>query len=197
MHSVLAVRAYEATRRNLVKYVLPVSAGPLHLDQARNDQVRAFLDESDAEWLWLVDSDMGFKEDTLSRLVDAADPEARPVLGALCAAEQVIHDDDGMGGWRMETVYTTLDDQMQPSTVAPDGLQRVGGTGAACLLIHRSTLVAVRSEFGSHWFTCLYQAEGDRWGEDTSFCVRLREIGVPVHVDAGIKTSHHKSVWLT
>ncbi len=66
-------------------------------------------------------------------------------------------------------------------------LYRVDGTGAACLLIHRSALEMVKSD----WFSTV----GDL-GEDLSFCRRLADHDIPVYVHTGIKASHHKSVWL-
>ncbi len=69
------------------------------LAQARNTAIRDFLADSTATWLWWVDTDMGFAPDTVDRLVEAADPAERPIMGALCFANREV-DNDGMGGRR-------------------------------------------------------------------------------------------------
>jgi len=60
--------------------------GTTNVAHGRNQIVRIFLDESPADWLWFVDTDMEFEPDTLDRLIEAADPAERPIMGALCYA---------------------------------------------------------------------------------------------------------------
>jgi hypothetical protein len=50
----------------------------------RNTLAAFMCDQSEAEWLLMVDSDMGFSGDTLEQLIAVADPTERPVVGALC-----------------------------------------------------------------------------------------------------------------
>ena len=52
----------------------------------RNEVAEKFLDATDCEWLWMVDSDMGFGPTTVDDLISAADPDSRPVVGGLCFA---------------------------------------------------------------------------------------------------------------
>lgn len=128
-----------------------------------------------------------------------ADKDERPVVGALSVA--VTDDlDDGNGGHVVQTgpnVYTWDEDGhrfMQPDKV-PEGLVRVDATGAACLLVHRNVFEAVDADFGPHWFDPLPKAR-QPMGEDIAFFWRLMYMGVPVHVDTALTTTHHKSVWL-
>jgi hypothetical protein len=60
---------------------LPVQSGP-RISEARNLLVRRFL-AGYGKWLFMVDTDMVFAPDAISRLVAAADPAGRPVVGAL------------------------------------------------------------------------------------------------------------------
>lgn len=53
-------------------YHLPIESGA-NIVTARNRIVRVFLENTDAEWLWMVDSDMTFEMDTLDRLLEVAD----------------------------------------------------------------------------------------------------------------------------
>ena len=166
---------------------------------SRNKLAKVLLDEAAADWLLMIDSDMGFGHDLLERLMAAADAETRPVVGALCFARKR----DGaasFGGLRFRatpTLYSFVDDGDRPGFLPmfdypPDQLVPVAATGAACVLIHRSALVKVREAHGDVWFDEITHPSGVRFSEDLSFCVRLAAADVPIHVHTGIKTTHDK-----
>jgi GT2 family glycosyltransferase len=182
MLSVLAL-----IQRNEPRYLdsyLMVRSGPM-ITMTRNIMARRYL-EGDCDWLWMVDSDIDFAPDTLDRLLGAADPVEHPIVGAS---------------------YLVLNDELQPVRGAyaipelgkpavqvdlePDTVAEVDATGTGCLLIHRSVL----EETGPFPFaqvitrTCEYS-------EDLSFCIRVRELGFPVHVATGILVGHTKPVRL-
>lgn len=172
--------------------------------QIRNYAARLFLDKTDHEWLLFIDTDMGFAADSAHRLLEAADPADRPVVGALCfALMEAAY--DGMGGWRRTIVPTmykmgTTDETDEPSfcyygDYEDDTVTPVAGTGAAFILIHRSALEKVRADFGDHWFDMLYDRAGDIVGEDIAFCGRLLKVGIIPQVHTGVKTTHHKEIW--
>ena len=176
------------------------SAG--QLAEARNRAVAHFLADGRAPWLFWTDTDMGFAPDTLERLLAAADAEERPVVGALCFASQEV-EPDGMGGWRAQATATIFDwiregdlegfaaraDYEPVSPLACDA------TGMACTLIHRSALERIGRDWGPVWYDRIAAREGSV-GEDLSFCMRLRDAGVPLHVHTGIRTTHLKRLWL-
>lgn len=176
------------------------------LPEGRNQVVEAFLDATEAEWLWFVDTDMGFAPDTVERLVATADRRERPVVGGLAFG----HRREGRTDLRAErysiapTMYQWV--ELPDGEVGfralpdwePDSVVQVGATGAACLLIHRTALEAVRARYGPAWFNLAEHPGGGPGGrarsfsEDLSFCIRLAAVGVPVHVDTAVKTTHHK-----
>jgi hypothetical protein len=189
--------------------------GTGELVEGRNKIVQEFLDQGTADWLWMVDTDMGFQPDTVERLLAAADPVERPVVGALCFSQREIRP-DGMGGWATLATPTIFD-------WAHDGDQRgfavrwdypkdvvtaCDGTGMACVLIHRSVLESIRDQVtptpsgdlapaGPVWFNRLpNHSTGQLIGEDLSFCVRARALDIPIFVHTGVPTTHHKPVWV-
>jgi GT2 family glycosyltransferase len=187
------------------------SAGPLMmrcgtggLVDARNKAMKHFLDEASEEWLWFIDTDMGFQPDTVDRLIEAADPDHRPVVGALCFGLKQ-GDPDGYGGYEtapFPTVYAWEqgpDGQVgfRAATDYPrNSVVRVAGTGAACLLIHRSAAEKVRAEHGDCWFDPVRYPDGRLVSEDLSWCYRLAGLQIPVHVHTGVRTTHAKTVWV-
>lgn len=175
---------------------------------ARNEAVARFLEDQAAEWLFWIDTDMGFSADAIDRLIDVADPEERPIVGGLCFAQKQL-DPDGMGGWRSAVVPTIYDWTTKEETgetgflsvpeYPTDSLVKCAGTGAACILIHRSVFerIAESSGYGK-WYDRVPNptAGGRPIGEDLSFCLRAGALGIPVHVHTGVRTTHFKPAWL-
>ena len=173
---------------------------------ARNDTVKAFL-RSQADWLWWIDTDMGFAPDALEQLMAVADPVERPVVGALCFSNRETGQ-DGMNGFRCDPVPTlyrfiTMDNGMngfQPIfDYERDSLVEVAGTGSACIVIHRSVFEKIQADQGGapNWYIRLTNpTTGQLIGEDLSFCYRAAQAGFRLFVDTSVKTTHLKPIWL-
>lgn len=186
-------------------------AGTGGVPEGRNEVVREFLDSTDGEWLFMVDTDMGFAPDTVDRLVDAADEHRRPVVGGLCfahrrAAAGEFHSElNGVVPTIYDWLETDVESGFSPVEQYPrDQMVPAAGTGAACLLMHRRVLRKVRSRYGDAWFEPVTHPTAGRDGrrrtfsEDLSFCVRLAGVGEPAYVHTGVRTVHHKGgVWLS
>jgi GT2 family glycosyltransferase len=174
-----------------------VRSGPMTIPAGRNVLVEQFLATSH-DFLWMVDTDMGWGTGALNALMRTAREKAGanatvPVVGAYTVGE-FGGPSDGMGGYdrrHAPVMYQASGPRAQLALMDVDDYDdgdvvRVDATGAACLLIHRS---AVRDWSG--WFDTT-----PNMGEDISFCMRLRMFGVPLYVHTGVKTSHHKSIFL-
>ena len=175
---------------------------------ARNNAVAQFLEEKEADWLFWIDTDMGFEPDVVDRLLEVADPVERPIVGGLCFAQKQTVP-DGMGGWRTAlapTIYdwTTIEATGETGFLSRreypvNALVQCAGTGSACLLIHRSVFekIAAMSGTGS-WYDRVpnLTANGRLLGEDLSFCLRAGALGIPLYVHTGVHTTHFKPAWL-
>lgn len=177
--------------------------GSGQLVDARNETARHFLDELDPaiEWALFIDADMGFADDLAQRLLAAADPATRPVVGALAFAlrRQGSEDDltQAIPYAMAPTIYSYHDLEREagfrPIVDYPrDALVQVAATGMACLLVHRGALVAVRDRYGTFFDRIPNAKNGTRFGEDLSFCIRLAGVDVPIWVDTSAKTAHDK-----
>lgn len=170
---------------------------------ARNSVAEKVLDNPEYEWLFWIDSDMGFEPDSLEKLLAVADPQTRPMIGGLCFS-MVETGLDGFGGYETKPSATIFDwyDNRTPRGFVPrpwyepNALVKCDGTGSAFLLIHRSVIEKIHVEYGPHWYD---QAQGDEGlaSEDLSFCMRAKTVGVPLYIHTGVRTTHMKTVWLS
>jgi hypothetical protein len=167
-----------------------VEGGP-RLGRSRCEVVKTFL-QTEAEWLCWLDTDMTPPADMIDRLLEHADPEHAPVVGALCFAGgrtkivptiYVIHNEDGK--LESETILS----------YPPNTLIEVGGTGSACLVIHRSVFERVLDLMGPDhplpWYEDVI-IENKDWGEDLVFCLRARAVGARVWIHTGVQVGHRK-----
>ena len=167
-----------------------------NVSNARNAVVRRFLDETKAEWLLCLDADMQFDPDIVDRLLEHADAKRAPIVGGLCFGTEV------------EGLFATLYDLMQNEDGSPqmvrykdwpeDAIFQVAATGAACLLIHRGVLEAMREKYPEPfpWFKEDVLGTAPM-GEDIRFCLAAGICGFPVHVNTGVKLGHQKTQLLT
>lgn len=169
------------------------------LVEARNEVVGFFL-STDCEWLWCVDSDMGWEPDTHLKLLAAADPVERPVVGALCFGLKKQDDDDAIQAPVLRCFPTLYQFREQDDAVGfqvmtdypRNRVVQVSASGAACFVVHRSVLEAIRDKYGPVWFDKITHPKGTTFSEDLSFFVRVAGVDRPVFVHTGAPTSHDK-----
>jgi hypothetical protein len=182
---------------------LRVESGPM-LAKSRNQLVRNFLGKEswkDVEWLLMLDADMTFDENLVRDLLAKARNEdgkvMTPVVGALCFG--------GGHGSIFPTMYRIVDPETNHGNAISivsewdEGeLVEVDATGAACLLIHRGVLehLAATHEEPLPWFATGVYA-GMEYGEDWTFCMRVRKLGYPIVVNTGVKVGHMKEIEMT
>ena len=180
-----------------VDVFLAAPSGP-NISEARNLAVRRFLEECRAPWLLMTDTDMVFTAADVDRLVAAADPAERPVLGALCYSR------DGATGEKQPTLYELVQEPGGQVGFAryrqwpEDACVPVAATGAAFLLMHRDALERVEKASGDRaapWFRESVIGAA-LVGEDLTFCLRAGAAGIPVHVCTGVKVGHMKTTML-
>lgn len=184
---------------------ISIKYGTDGLIEGRNRAVRDFLSERKADWMLWLDTDMGFAPDTVDRLMAAAHPTERPIVGALCFSQREL-EPDGLGGHvtgPVPTIFRWAQHQDQRGFAVmwdypPDTLVRCHGTGSACILIHRSVFERIGERFGPVWYIRTPNpSTGQMISEDLSMCVRASALDIPIFVHTGVPTTHHKETWLS
>lgn len=189
--SMLNLLLHDRDHGNRVHGTIGYESGP-RLGAARCATVRAFL-LTDAQWLCWLDTDMVPADNFLDEIMRHADPTDHPIVGGLCFA-----------GGRTKlapTIYTiglTADGKYDSETILsypPDTLIEVGGTGSACVVIHRSVFEKIETMMGPDhplpWYQDVVVNNKD-WGEDLVFCLRARAAGARIWIHTGIKVGHRK-----
>ena len=186
------------------QYVRKV-AGTMGVAAARSEIAAHFLANTDADYLFMVDTDMGFAPDTVDCLVATSVAHNAGVVGALCFAQKL--DPDLVQGQLHSARFRIIPTLYRWAEIAEtgergfrhidryqrDAYQTVGATGAACMLVSRAALEAA----GPDPFAPLTADAGGNgtsriFSEDLSFCVRVAAAGIEIGVDTSIKTTHHK-----
>jgi GT2 family glycosyltransferase len=176
--------------------VLTYQSGP-NISTARNKIVHDFLTRQRAPWLLMVDTDMVWASDALDRLVAAADPVERSLLGGLCFSQD--------GDTSYPVMYELGENDngslafVRYTNWPENACQRVSATGAAFLLMHRDALEKIQAateDKAAPWFRETAVAPLALMGEDMTFCLRAGAAGIPVHVHTGVEVGHMKPVML-
>lgn len=175
--------------------------GPLAVDVARNEVVRAFLKHGD-EWLLMVDTDAVLHPKTLVRLLSWN----VPVVGALAfqrygpCMPTVMRGQTNDATNAYEALYGTQVGEIrkwilahpqmaisEPVLLDPaptDALTPVDRTGCHCLLVHRAVFDAIPGP----WFAGNPLRRHTQ--EDMLFCDAVRTAGYPIYVDRSVVAAH-------
>jgi GT2 family glycosyltransferase len=172
---------------------IKVNPGPL-VALGRNLLTSQFLGR-DQEWLMMVDTDIVFSGNAVSRLLESADPVERPIMSGLYHIFEK--------GKKVPAVYANVADDPGGIDLVPydapdeDIVARAFATGAGFLLVHRSVFEKIKamSEDQPSWFREIV-VDGRDFGEDISFCLRANVAGFPIHVNTGVRVGHIKSAML-
>lgn len=163
-----------------------VFSGP-NLAKGRNMVVESFL-RTDAEWIFMTDTDMMFKPDAPGKLI----AHNEPIMSALCMTG---------GEEPVPSMYNKAgnDGEFRPVTSwFSDLVLEVDVVGTAGLVVHRDVFLEIRDKLpnkAAPWFQEV-QIGDNLVGEDFVFCLRARECGFKVQVDTSVQFGHVKATIL-
>lgn len=158
--------------------VLAMQMGSLIYTSRNNLATRAI--QSEADYVFWMDSDMVFAPDTLVRMVDVLQKNKLDILTGLYFRRvqpfspvlfDMLEIRDQRASW---TSFQEI----------PDGIFEVGGCGFGCVLMDTGVFIDVQSKFKQMF------APIGNVGEDLSFCWRARECGYKIYCDPSIVCGH-------
>lgn len=171
------------------------------LSKMRNRVVKAFLDNTDSDWLLLIDVDEQLTTEAFDLLVNAAHDKERPVVSGLVFAAFDAH--KHLYPKPVPAIFQDVPEGFLPLfNYDRNSLFQIDACGTGCVLIHRSVLEKMREHAdpnqGKDW--CWFwdgPIEGNWISEDLLFSRRIRQLGFPIYVHTGAVLPHQKSYWLT
>lgn len=159
------------------------------VSRVRNILANQFL-ESDADHLFMVDSDINFKADDVIRLL--AWGQTKPIVAGIGVARKT------------EKVFFSMLDQTEDGDIYMDkmGLVKAKRVGTGFIMIQRKVFETLRDAH-PEWMYHDQNSDKDLYsyfdfkstpdgyiGEDYTFCDRAREHGFTVWIDPTIKLGH-------
>lgn len=163
-----------------------VARKPQHL--AANMLAAAFVDDSSADTLCLIDNDHTFRPDTLERLRTRPEGHAFDVLGALYLVRNIVPPRPCM--FRVDASSPGTDhrtgavDYTWPSEWPAGDVVEVDACGLGFTLIRRRVLEALPRP----WFW--FPTETDTTSEDMPFCADARRAGFRLGIDTAVCIGH-------
>ena len=146
---------------------------------ARDNIVKRFLENPDADYLWFVDSDIICERETLNAMI----ADDKDIVTAVYPFKMDI---GGIVGIDLELNSVQLND-----IVAEDAegnykgvIKLIRRCGMGCCLIKRKVFEDVMEKYNT-CFTPLQEL-----GEDYTFCERARSLGYEIYLDGGIWCKH-------
>lgn len=170
------------------------------LSKSRNIAIKHFLDNTEDDWVFLVDADEYIGLPEFKTLIDAAERDERPFMSGLYFAANFTTPELLQA---IPLIFIMTDNGVQPYFDYPrNEIVEIYAAGTGAMLIHRSVLEYMREygaeTFGEDW--CWFQdgpLEGNKWlSEDLTFCGRLQHLGIPMYAHTGAIFPHHKRFWL-
>ena len=146
---------------------------------ARDNIVKRFLENPDADYLWFVDSDIIPEKETLNALI----ADDKDIVSAVYPFRA---EGGGIVGADFSLHTLTLHDVVgEDEKGNPHGkLMQIRRCGMGCCLIKRKVLEDVFNKFDT-CFTPLQDL-----GEDYTFSERARELNYEIWIDGGIWCKH-------
>lgn len=187
--------------RSAITRVISVASSAL-ICSARNDIVRGFLADDDAEFLFMSDTDMPFTVQRLYEMIDTARENDLPLLGGLYFGWGHIHG-ERVPRPQLYRVYGRDEDgtvRISNELEVPEpGLHEYHATGAGCLLVRRDVLEKVGAINEGHPFPWFQETVIGKkpLGEDITFCLRARSAGFPLTIHTGFEFPHRKMFLMT
>lgn len=204
--SCLNLVVQDSQNEKYIAGIFPRIAGG-NLGIHRNECVEHFVNQLpfECEWMLFLDSDLQVGADTLTKLFKVASPSSPIVAGLYVNVSTdgliipMVYDyRPGEGNnfhpWNGDEIKKMLDDG---ETIA-----ECDGVGAGCLLIHRSVIDQMVDKYG--WpMPCFgndivfNEGKGVVNGEDFTFCLRAKELNIPIVTILDVDLIHVKPHGIT
>ena len=138
--------------------------------------------QSEADYVFWLDSDMVFKPDILVRMMETLKEKDLDILSGLYFRRVPPY--SPVLFYKLEIKSETEAADYSEYQTIPDGLFDVAACGFGCVLMKTDVFFDVQSKFGN-----MFAPIGNN-GEDVAFCWRARECGYKIYCDPSVICGH-------
>lgn len=144
------------------------------------NEIATYAIETEADYVFWLDSDMVFKPDTLKKMLKTLTENDLDILTGLYFRRvppysPVLFDQLDLDG--EECTFSEFEE-------IPEGLFEVGGCGFGCVLMKAEVFLDVQSKHGNMFAPIANN------GEDVAFCWRARDCGFKIYCDPSVICGH-------
>ena len=172
-------------------FIPHIEPGKRGIDYARNSIVRTFMEQSDADWLYMIDHDQIVPEDFwhLCMVKDA------DVVSAVCPVWVNTHAETALryNAYDLDDKHRCINLPIPPDDLKQPMRVPIVGTGA--IAIRRRVFAPKPHGVGLNPFYFTYEDNRKvQAGEDVNFSVEAQRAGFVVAVHPGVRFDHMKSL---
>lgn len=158
------------------------------VDANRNSIVKTMLKNKKAEWLLMIDNDIVPPDNILDMINSGKKIVSAIVMGMTDGVPHPLAMKKRKNG-----LYSMVNLMEYYKEKRKNGLIEVDGAGTGCLLIHRSVLEKMKT----NWFRFQYTKEGlIKYSEDYSFSQKAKKLGYKIYVNTNFMCEHYKKIGL-
>ena len=146
-------------------------------------------EQTGVDWFLSIDSDVVITPDHIKTLLDMADEETAPVV---CGVYFVSPNPNDPLMTPFPCVFKQLGKGFQPIHPLPINQKiQVDAAGMGLVLMHKSIIPKLKEKYPDGQFFDTALGENAK-GEDLSFFMKLKEVGIPVTAHTGVIGKHMK-----
>lgn len=142
----------------------------------------SLVDQMKGDWLLMLDTDHQFDPDIAARMVHKMNKYNLPVLTGIYQHKSPPHSPVLYNWNKDQTSFEAMGDWDRPEG---EYFIPVASAGAGCLMVRRWVFDKIREELNESPFDIIHP-----FGEDHSFFMRLKKIGVQAYCDPSIECYH-------
>jgi len=171
-------------RKNVVTDYINCTGSYIGVNRQR--LTKNFLEDTTADWLLMLDTDVIIRIKDFDTLVEAADAEKYPVLSGM----YFFHFPDETPSFKVnaQTERGWLGSYPENSIV-----ENLESVGEGYVLIHRSVFEKIKADnpdVWAPWFSDGLLANGIEVSEDNYFCEQCKKSGIPIALHTGATSRH-------
>lgn len=152
--------------------------------------------KNQTDWILWIDSDIAFDINSVKMLLDSADKENRPVVSGTYF---ISKEPESSIMPATVAAYKDLDEYLIKSIELEinNEVIEIDSCGMGFILMHKSIIEKLDNAYPNEFLFKENEENKEKFiGEDIAFCRKLKNAGVPIHLNTSVLVGHIKRFYL-